>query len=119
MKVKIIKASHNILWYANKIGEFFEAELNDSSDSYFDDYGFYTQNNYGRRAYFKTEDVRIVEDSKQILPIPESTLEWLQARQKELQDYVIQCMEHGDEIRKDITQEYCRNQQRILEIEKC
>lgn len=116
MKVKIVKALSDILWYSNKIGEVFEVEQNDHADHYFDDFGYYTKNHSGGRAYLKTEDVEVVEYSKST---PISTLEWLYSRQDELQAYVIDCLERGVEIDKSTSKEYYRNQQRILEIEKC
>ena len=115
MKVKVVKCSNSTYWYSEHVGEEFEVK----------EAVPHPMNGYS--VYYLADDpswfIRVIDSeiikTKPILPIPESTLEWLQSRQKELQDYVIQCMEYGDEIRKDITQEYCRNQQRILEIEKC
>jgi len=114
MKVKVTTCSNSTYWYSDMIGE--EFEVTEAYSHSFN--GYYVFNlRDDPRCFIRVEDTIIVKDSTPILPIPESTLKWLQARQKELQDYVIQCMEYGDEIRKGITSEYYRNQQRILEIE--
>ena len=108
MKVRVVKCSNHNAWYNNSIGCTFE--VTGKSRPVGNSKGYYLVFPVG--WWINEKDA--VEAS-----IPESTLEWLQSRQKELQDYVIQCMEYGDEIRKDVTSEYHRNQQRILEIEKC
>lgn len=112
MRVKIIKCRVGSYWYADKIGFEFEVEEPELQySSGFVSYKLKAQPTW----YIRVDDAEVVEP-KQVLPTPESTLEWLQARQNELQNYVIQCMEYGDEIDKRVTKEYYVNQKRIAEI---
>lgn len=113
MRVKIIKCSLSTYWYSECIGQEFEVyEKKPHAMNNFQVYNLKHDPIY----FIRASDVIEVVKSEQVLTTPINTLEWLQARQDELQNYVIQCMENGDEIDKRVTKEYYVNQKRIAEI---
>ena len=111
MKVKIVKCSSDEYWYFDRIGEIVEVQ----EVPRFIEYTNKCVYSLKHKSYLCIDlaDTVIVVD--EVIP-PSTTKEWLHNRQEELRDYVVRCLENGQEIDKSITKEYYVNQNRLMEI---